>query len=179
MVPKLLAGRRWSMLVRLALAPVPDRNAPSIQLDGATRFRSAIEVRWMPALPTYPTCRDVLRASSRSTERFHCQLFGTTARGSLAALGDTAGLAKGEGVSRVRVSCAPMTNGALCAKLSSIPTNSRWKNCPIPARIAVLPSPFTSQATPMRGAMLWLLLFTRARLDPGVPLERGKFTPRV
>jgi len=119
----------------------------------------------------------MFRASSLSTDRFHCQLFGITARGFSAPLGDTCGLTSGEGVSRVLTSVAVISNGAVKANCSSKPTGSRWKNCPPPTRTAVLPSPLTSQAMPSRGAMEWLLLFTKARLLPGVPLESGRLMP--
>src|SRR5205823_7012946 len=72
----------------------------------------------------------------------------------------------------------PMTNGAVFAIPSSMPTNSRWKNWPPPKRSAVFPLPNTSQAIPTRGAMLWLLLLIRARFAPGVPFDSGRFTPR-
>src|SRR5277367_1998001 len=71
-----------------------------------------------------------------------------------------------------------MTNGAVRAIPSSMPTSSRWKNWPPPKRNAVLPLPNTYQATPTRGAISWLLLLIRARFAPGVPFESGRLTPR-
>src|ERR1700730_16813800 len=68
-----------------------------------------------------------------------------------------------------------MTNGAVFAIPSSMPTNSRWKNWPPPRRSAVFPLPNTSHATPTRGAILWLI---RARFVPGVPFDSGRLTPR-
>src|SRR5260370_18241596 len=72
-----------------------------------------------------------------------------------------------------------MTNGAVFAIPSSMPTDSRWKNWPPPTRNAVFPLPNTSQAIPTRGAMVWLLLLISARLPPGVPFDSGRLTPRT
>src|SRR5271156_742053 len=119
----------------------------------------------------------MFRANCLSTDTFHCQLFGITARGFSAPLGDTCGFTSGEGVPSVRTSVAVISNGAVNANCSNKPTGSRWKNCPPPTRTAVFPSPLTSQAMPTRGAIAWLLLLTKARFVPGVPLDNGKLTP--
>src|SRR5258705_5607988 len=137
-----------------------------------------MEVKCKPVLPTYPISRVVFVASSCSTVMFHCQEFGITPRGFFPKLGETDGFAKDAGVSNERFVLTPMTNGAVFAIPSSMPTDSRWKNWPPPTRNAVFPLPNTSQAIPTRGAMGWLLLLISARLPPGVPFDSGRFKPR-
>src|ERR1700733_1572345 len=117
-MPKLLAGRR-------AFCAGPLAKAPCSQLVLGSALESRMEVRCSPVLPTYPICRVVLRATCCSTDRVHCRALGMKPPVYLLALGETEELVSGVTASIERLVLMPMTNGALRARFSAMPTSSR------------------------------------------------------
>src|SRR5215469_8665135 len=110
----------------------------------------------MAWLPTYPTSMVVFRPSlggAISNARFHCSELETVLVGSYPPDGDAAPprIFVG-GVSSVRVKVLLTENGALLASTYAGVVRSRWKNCPKPARSAMLPLPVGSHEIPIRGA---------------------------
>ncbi len=114
-----------------------------------------MDVRCSPMLPTYPSCKVVLRATSCSTDTFHCHEFGMIPPVVLDALGDTDGLANGVGASMRAVGvCA---DDEWCGVSEPFGETHRFpleELAGADCALLFLPSPRTSQAMPTRGAIL-------------------------
>src|SRR5689334_17714012 len=132
--------------------------------------------RSSPLLPTYPTSQVVWAKISRWYDRFHCQLCGVFAACSRPAFGTPRVVPKhphgSTFVSRVLRPVTVLMNGGLLPMFRPGLRRSRRKNSPTPARMADLPSPLISQATPTRGAKLFLSWGTNDRFDATTPPSR-------